>query len=81
MAGSYQPYGGTEFVHLWFTVHLCRHLKKYDSITEHHCSLQWLPLEHLIQCRCLRSMYQQFHQGHCYRVITKLLVNNIKKSL
>ena len=52
-----------------------------NMIPSHYCSLQWLPLECLIQYRCLCSMYQQFHQGHCYRVIAKLLINNIKKSL
>ena len=26
---------------------------------------QWLPLEYLIQYRCVRSLYQQFHQSCC----------------
>ena len=46
-------------------VRLCRNLKKFDHITEHYRALQWLPLEYLIQYRCLCLMNRQYHGYIC----------------
>ena len=46
-------------------VRLCRNLKKSDHITEHYCALRWLPLEYLIQYKCLCLMNRQYHGHRC----------------
>ena len=46
-------------------VRLCRNLKKFDHITEHYRALRWLPLEYLIQYRCLCLMNRQYHGYKC----------------
>ena len=46
-------------------VRLCRNLKKFDHITEHYRALRWLPLEYLIQYRCLCLMNRQYHGYRC----------------
>ena len=46
-------------------VRLCRNLNKFDHVTDHYHALRWLPLEYLIQYRCLCIMNRQYH-GHRY---------------
>ena len=46
-------------------VHLCRNLKKFDHVTDHYRALRWLPLEYLIQYRCLCTMNRQYHGHRC----------------
>ena len=46
-------------------VRLCRNLKKSDHITEHYRALRWLPLEYLIQYKCLCLMNRQYHGHRC----------------
>ena len=46
-------------------VHLCRNLNKFDHVTDHYRALRWLPLEYLIQYRCLCTMNRQYHGHRC----------------
>ena len=45
-------------------VRLCRGLHKYDHVSHHYCSLNWLPFESLVQYRSLCAMYKLYRVQH-----------------
>ena len=46
-------------------VRLCKHLSKFDHISEHYHQLKWLPLRKLIQLHSVHLMYCQYHRTKC----------------
>ena len=46
-------------------VRLCKHLSKFDHVSEHYCQLKWLPLRKLIQLHSVCLMYCHYHRTKC----------------
>ena len=42
-------------------VRLCKHLSKFDHVSENYRQLKWLPFEKLVQLHSIRLMYCQYH--------------------
>ena len=48
-----------------WAVRLCKHLSKFDYVSEHYRQLKWLPLRKLIQLHSVHLMYCQYHCTKC----------------
>ena len=46
-------------------VRLCKHLSKFDHVSEYYHQLKWLPFKKLVQLHSIRLMYCQYHHTKC----------------
>ena len=46
-------------------VRLCKHLSRFDHVSEYYRQLKWLPFKELVQLHSMRLMYCQYHHAKC----------------
>ena len=46
-------------------VRLCKHLSKFDHVSEYYRQLKWLPFKELVQLHSMRLMYCKYHHAKC----------------